>query len=106
MVKAVRLSSSKTVKLDGKEEKSEDVSSLTGKLFTMTKAPAGEWEFKLDDSLPMADARADIDELKVYLQRQWFPEKPVEPGDSWEFDPTWVKMIIEKDLGDALTSER
>lgn len=103
MVRVVRLSSSKSVNIDGQEKKSEDISPLTGKLFAMTKTPSGEWEFKLDGSFPLSKTRSDIEELKVYLKRKWFPDHAVNPGDSWEFDPTWVKMNIERDLGKALT---
>ena len=103
MVKAVRLSSSETLKIGGQEEKSEYVSTLTGKLFTMTKPPVGEWEFKLDGAALGVDGRKDINELKSYLKRQWFPDHPVKTGDSWEFDPAWIKSVIERDLGDALT---
>lgn len=42
MVRVVRLSSSKSVNIDGQEKKSEDISPLTGKLFAMTKTPSGE----------------------------------------------------------------
>lgn len=103
LVKAVRLSSSETLKFGDQEEKSEHVSTLTGKLFTMTKPPTGEWEFKLDGGTLGVDGHKDIDELKSYLKREWFPDHPVKTGDSWEFDPAWIKSVIERDLGDALT---
>jgi len=41
--------------------------------------------------------------MKVYLKREWFPEHEVSLSDSWEFDPAWIKMIIEKDLEKAQT---
>ena len=103
MVKVVRLSSSTSVDINGKQENSEDISPLTGKMFAMNKTPKGEWAFKLDGSLPLSETRRDIEELKVYTKRKWFPEYGVNPGDSWEFDPAWIKMNVEKDLSKALT---
>jgi hypothetical protein len=45
----------------------------------------------------------EIEELTVYLKRDWYPAREVKLGDSWEFDPAWIKMIIEKDLSKAQT---
>lgn len=103
MVKVPKLTTATRVKIDGKEEKNEDSSPLTGKMFAMSKAPGGEWKFELDGSVPMARVQQEIDELKVYLKRDWFPARSVEVGDSWEFDPAWVKLVIQKDLSSAQT---
>lgn len=94
--------STKTV-LDGKEDAGSDPSPLTGKLFSMSKPPQGEWKFELDGSVPLMRIQREIDELKVYLKREWYPTKPVALGDAWEFDPAWIKMIIERDLEKAKT---
>jgi hypothetical protein len=103
MVSVARIASSTTMKLDGREEKSEDASPLNGKMFAMTKAPAGDWKFELDGSVPLRRIRKEIEELTVYLKRQWYPQRMVKVGDSWEFDPAWIRMIIEKDLHKAQT---
>lgn len=103
MVSVARISTFHSMKIDGKEETSEDTSPLTGKMFAMTKTPAGEWKFDLDGSIPLRRVQQEIDELTVYLKRKWYPERVVKVGDSWEFDPAWVRMTIEKDLRHAQT---
>jgi hypothetical protein len=53
--------------------------------------------------VPLQRIQKEIDELTVYLKRQWYPARTVKLGDSWEFDPAWIRMIIEKDLHHAQT---
>ena len=103
MVKVNDLSSSSEVVIEGKSEKTADSSPLKGKLFALSKAPAGEWKFELDGSVPMTRVTHEITELTHYLKREWFPDRSVEIGDSWEFDPAWVKAVIQKDLANAKT---
>ena len=103
MVSVAKIGTSSTITLDGKEEKSEDVSPLNGMMFAMTKKPSSDWKFELDGSVPMHRIQSDIDELTVYLKRRWYPERVVKVGDSWEFDPMWLRMIINKDLKHAQT---
>jgi hypothetical protein len=93
---------SKTV-IQGKEDKSTEKSPLTGMMFAMSKAPKAEWTFQLDGSVPLSRIQTEIDEMKVYLKRDWFPARELKLGDSWEFDPAWVKKIIERDLEKAQT---
>ena len=103
MVKVAKLITTTKTVIGGKEEKTIEESKLTGKLFSMTQAPGGDWKFELDGSMPYESSANDIEEMKVYLKRDWFPEHEVNLRDSWEFDPAWVKMIIEKDLEKAQT---
>ena len=103
MVKVAKLATSSKIVIAGKQEKSSDPSPLTGKMFAMSKSPSGDWKFELDGSVPYARVSAEIEELTVYLKREWYPAREVKLGDSWEFDPAWIKMIIEKDLAKAQT---
>ncbi len=104
MVRVNNLSSSTVTKIHGsKEEKTNDTSPLNGKMFAMSKTPAGDWKFELDGSVPYSRIQTEIDELTIYLKRNWYPDREVNVGDSWEFDPAWVKMIIQKDLSKAQT---
>ena len=103
MVRVPKITTSSLVKIAGKEEKSTDSSPLAGKMFAMSKSPQGDWKFELDGSVPLTRVRREIEELTVYLKRDWYPAREVNVGDSWEFDPAWVKMIIEKDLSQAQT---
>jgi hypothetical protein len=103
MVRVKEIVTNTVVKIDGQQEKTNDVSPLTGKMFSMSKAPKGDWKFELDGSVPLTRVQKEIDELTVYLKRDWYPTREVNVGDTWEFDPAWVKMIIEKDLSKAQT---
>ena len=102
MVRVARINTVSRTVIDGKEDKISDESPLVGKMFSMSKSPAGDWNFDLDGSLPLARIQ-EIDELKVYLKRDWFPARELNVGDSWEFDPAWIRMIIERDLSQAQT---
>ena len=103
MVRVKEIVTNTVVKIDGQQEKTNDVSPLTGKMFSMSKAPKGDWKFELDGSVPLTRVQKEIDELTVYLKRDWYPTRELNVGDTWEFDPSWVKMIIEKDLSKAQT---
>ncbi|MGL4401139.1 MAG: hypothetical protein ACRCXD_14810, partial [Luteolibacter sp.] len=98
MVRVPKLSTTTTTVLDGKKDVKADLSPLVGKMFAMSKSPSGEWSFELDGSLPLARVRSEIDELTVYLKRDWFPAREIKVGDSWEFDPAWIRRTIEKDV--------
>ena len=101
MVRVPKFTSSAKTLLYGKEDKVTEQSPLTGKMFAMTKAPAADWTFQLDGSVPLSQITAEIDEMKMYLKRDWYPAREVALGDSWEFDPAWVKKIIERDTEKA-----
>lgn len=103
MVSVPKLTTSTKTVIAGKEEKTNDPSPLTGKMFAMSKSPAGKWKFELDGSVPFTRVQNEIEELTFYLQREWFPKKELNVGDSWEFDPIWVKKLVEKDLTKAKT---
>ncbi len=103
MVRVPNITTSSVIKINGKEEKTSDQSPLNGKMFAMSKAPTGDWKFELDGSVPLTRIRSEIDELTVYLKRDWYPTRELKVGDSWEFDPAWVKMVIQKDLHKAQT---
>lgn len=103
MVRVPNITTSSVIRINGKEEKTSDQSPLNGKMFAMSKTPAGDWKFELDGSVPLNRIRSEIEELTVYLKRDWYPTRELKVGDSWEFDPAWVKMVIEKDLNKAQT---
>jgi hypothetical protein len=103
MVRVPKITTTTRTVINGKEEVVTDTSPLVGKMFAMSKSPSGDWSFELDGSLPLARVRSEIDELKVYLKRDWFPTREINVGDSWEFDPAWIRMTIEKDVSRAQT---
>ena len=101
MVEIGKMDTFTTITTGGREETIEDSSPLNGKMFAMNKAPQGDWTFELDGSIPRQRIQKEIDELTVYLKRRWYPERVVNIGDSWEFDPAWIRMILQKDLEKA-----
>ena len=103
IVKVAKLTSSSRTVIDGKIDEGADFSPLNGKIFTMSKAPKGDWKFELDGSVPFSRITKEIDELKVYLKRDWYPAREVNLGDSWEFDPSWIKLIVERNFPKAQT---
>lgn len=103
MVRVPTISTTTITKITGKNDVTTEPSPLNGKMFSMSKSPSGEWKFELDGSVPSARAQSEIEELTVYLKREWYPTREINLGDSWEFDPAWIKMIVEKDLSQAKT---
>lgn len=103
MVKVSKITTTTKTVNNGKEDRATDQSPLVGKMFAMSKSPTGEWSFELDGSVPLARIQSEIDELKIYLKRDWYPAREINVGDSWEFDPAWIRMTIEKDVSKAQT---
>jgi hypothetical protein len=103
MVRVPGITTTTITKIAGKIDTVTDASPLNGKMFSMSKSPSGEWKFELDGSVPFSRMQSEIEELTVYLKREWYPAREVNLGDSWEFDPAWIKMIVEKDLSQAKT---
>jgi len=103
MVRVPSISTTSITKIAGKNDVATEPSPLNGKMFSMSKSPSGEWKFELDGSVPSSRTLSEIEELTVYLKREWFPTRELNLGDSWEFDPAWIKMIVEKDLSQAKT---
>lgn len=103
MVTVAKIATFSTATIDGKAEKSDETSPLNGKMFAMSKAVRGDWKFELDGSVPMREIDNEISELTLYLQRKWYPQRRVKLGESWEFDPAWIRMLIERDLKNAQT---
>ena len=103
MVNIKSMNTETTVRMAGRDERIEDPSPLNGRMISMSKSPAGDWVFELDGSLKTLRIEREVEELTRYLKRKWYPEHPVKMGDSWEFDPVWLKATIEKDLQSAQT---
>jgi hypothetical protein len=103
MLTVARIATSSNVTLDGLPQETDDLSPLNGKMIGMSKPGGGDWKFELDGSVPMRRVEKEISELKLYLNRKWYPQRRVTLGESWEFDPAWIRMLIERDLENAQT---
>lgn len=103
MVTVAKINTLSTITIDGKTENGDESSPLNGRMFSMSKPVKGDWKFELDGSVPQRQIDNEISELTLYLKRKWYPQRTIKPGESWEFDPAWIRMLIERDLKDAQT---
>ena len=64
------------------------------------------WSLSLVDQVPDADQADALLGVESFENRTWFPDRPVSPGDSWEYDPAYFRVLIERDIGAASTTGR
>lgn len=103
MVRVPKITTITKSLVGGKEQKITEKSPLVGKIFSMSKTPTADWKFELDGSVPLTRVQKEINELTVYLKRDWYPNRDLNVGDSWEFDPTWVRMLIDSEMSQTKT---
>lgn len=103
MVRIPSLASTVTTTIDGKTDRADNPSPLVGKMLELSKPPQGDWKFELDGSVPRMRVEDELENFSYYLKRKWYPDYKVALGDSWEFDPVWIKHLMNKDLKDAKT---
>lgn len=87
--------------IGGKQELGEQTSPLNGRMLALTRPPGGEWKLDPGNAVPTKEILTELEELGFYLKRSWFPPRAVVVGDSWEFDPAWVKYLIHRDVHKA-----
>ena len=85
------------VDLAGKKDRKSIDSPLVGETVTGMKDADGTWRLFLDQAAG-AEQAVLMDELESYEKRRWFIEDPVNIGDSWDFSPSFIKHIMERDL--------
>lgn len=100
------ITTSTSIRVNGREEKSVDQSQLSGTTLKVSKPPGGNWNFELhgEGVLPLSRVRNELEELRAYLKREWFPAREVNVGESWNFNPAWVQQVIERDLSQTKTT--
>lgn len=85
------------VDLAGKKDRKSIDSPLVGETVTGMQDADGTWRLFLDQAAG-AEQAVLMDELESYEKRRWFIEDPVNIGDSWDFSPSFIKHIMERDL--------
>ena len=85
------------VDLAGKKDRKAIDSPLVGETVTGMQDANGTWRLFLDQAAG-AEQAALMDELESYEKRRWFIEDPVNIGDCWDFSPSFIKHIMERDL--------
>jgi hypothetical protein len=91
-----------TLVVNNRPDVRTEISPLTDKLLAATRNQEGKWEFVSDGRVLGKRDQELVEELAAYQDRAWFPEREVQVGDSWEFDPKWIKLVVQRDLRDAL----
>lgn len=84
----------------GKKDRKTIESPLVGETVTGMQDAMGTWKMFLDQ-VAGAEQSALIEELESYEKRRWFVEQPVRVGDSWDFNPSFIKHMMERDLKGA-----
>lgn len=102
MVRLPRFATVSTLTVNDRPDVRTEISPLTDKLLSATRDKAGKWVFTTDGRVLGPRDREVVEELSAYQDRAWFPEREVQVGESWEFDPKWIKLLIQRDLRDAL----
>jgi hypothetical protein len=88
------------LELEGKKDKKTIESPLVGETVTGMQDATGSWRLFLDHSSG-AEQAVLMDELESYEKRRWFIEDAVNVGDSWDFSPSFIKHIMERELKGA-----
>ncbi|MFC4992375.1 hypothetical protein [Rubritalea tangerina] len=88
------------VTMGGEKDTRTTTSPLVGKTVEGMQDASGTWRLFLDSA---ADAEQAVlmDELESYEKRRWFIEQPVRIGTTWDFSPSFIKHIMERDLKGA-----
>ncbi len=102
MIRIPKFVTASTLTVNGVPDVRTKASPLTGKLVEATRKPDGTWTFLSDGSAIGERAKEESEELAAYQNSNWFPDRFVEVGESWEFEPKWIKLVLQRDLRDAL----
>jgi hypothetical protein len=102
-----KLASRATARIQDQEENENLASSLQGTSLRFQQLPSGRWQI-LNPPAPdkSAASRDDLEEILALLHRKWYPDQPVAIGESWPFDPLWLRHVVQKDLQHARTEGR
>ncbi len=102
MVRIPRFVTVSTLVVNNRPDVRTRISPLTDKLLAATRDKEGKWVFTTDGRVLGPRDEEVVEELAAYQDRAWFPDHEVQVGQSWEFDPRWIKLVVQRDLRDAL----
>ena len=72
---------------------------LVGRTASGKKDSAGKWNLLLEGAPPTEDQAAELAQLEAYENRGWFPERPVKVGESWDYEPVFIRHLMLRELG-------
>jgi hypothetical protein len=71
---------------------------LEGKTAKARKNGAGNWAFSLPDGSAYGEAADDLEMLGAFENRKWLPGRKVAIGESWNFNPTFIRRALQRDV--------
>jgi hypothetical protein len=97
------LSDSKTtiVKLGETPDQETTQGALVGRTIRGFQDDTDQWRLYLSGGSASGQQAADLAEIEAYENRQWFPASPVNIGQTWTFNPAFIRHLTERDLGPA-----
>ena len=97
----VRDSSTTSVGLNGPLQTECKIAALAGQTVLGMRDGYGHWRLFLRDRIASNGQAIELVELESYENRRWFINGPVEVGQSWPIDPTFIRHITHRDTGNA-----
>lgn len=101
MLRVPRFESTTTINLGGAPDTTTERSPLVGMQLAAVQDADGKWTFTGNGQTIDHQAKAELEELTAYQSRDWFPDRELQIGDSWEFDPAWLRLVVQRDLRNA-----
>lgn len=89
------LQDSITTAINGKPERK--TGSLEAKTPKARKNGAGNWTFSLEGTA-LGDAAEDLEMLGAFENRKWLPGRKIAIGESWNFNPTFIRRSLQRDI--------
>jgi hypothetical protein len=97
----VRDSSTTSFGLNGPVETESENGALAGETVVGLPDRDGHWRFILREGSASNAQASDLAELESYENRRWFLNGPVQVGQSWPIDPTFIRHLTDRDTGNA-----
>ncbi|MEM1084445.1 MAG: hypothetical protein AAGI48_09990 [Verrucomicrobiota bacterium] len=84
-----------TTAVNGKTE--NKTGPLEAKSPKARKNGAGNWTFSLEGTA-LGEAADDLEMLGAFENRKWLPERKVAIGESWNFEPSFIRRSLQRDI--------
>jgi len=94
-------SSTTSFGLNGPVQTESEKGALAGETVVGLRDRDGHWRFILREGKASNAQASDLAELESYENRRWFLDGPVQVGQSWPIDPTFIRHLTDRDTGNA-----
>jgi len=89
------------IKIGTKLNESTDRGALVGQIVYGFRDELHHWRLFLKGRTATKRQAVELIEIESYENRRLFQASPVKVGDTWSFEPGFVRNFIERDLGPA-----